>query len=110
MALSHMQLVALSPMLSCGPLIAPSLVLSSILSTCDLSPEPEGLSQFGSRSNSNDDTSGSGHELDLLGPEGAGGERDKDNKDKNKDKDDINNFMDIGGSKPKEDICDWHKL
>ncbi len=88
-------------MSSHSPLIAPSPVSSSILPTCNPSPEPEGLSQFGSGSNSNDDTPGSGHELDLLGPEGAGGERDED---------DIDNFMDAGGSKPKEDICDWHKL
>jgi len=76
-------------------------VPSSIPPTCDPLPEPEGLSQFGSGSNSNDDAPRSGHELDSLGPEGAGGERDED---------DINNFMDAGGSKPKEDICDWHKL
>ena len=88
-------------MLSHSPSIAPSPVPSSIPPTCDPSPEPEGLSQFESGSDSNDDAPGSGHELDSLGPEGAGGERDED---------DINNFMDAGGSEPKEDIRDWHKL
>ena len=91
----------LSSMLSCGPSIVPSPVLSSVSLICNPSPEPEGLSQFGSGSNSNNNAPGSSHELDLLGPEGAGGERDED---------DIDNFMDAGGSKPKEDICDWHKL
>jgi hypothetical protein len=44
----------------------------------------------------------------LFGPEGAGSEEDEDKEDNAEDEIDI--FMDAGGSKPKEDICNWHKL
>jgi hypothetical protein len=105
---SHIPSVAPSPVLSGGPLIAPSSVQSSVPSTCDPLPEPEGLSQFRSRSDRNDNTAGSGHELDLFGPEGAGSEEGEDENDK--DNVNIDIFMDPGGSKPKGDVHNWHEL
>jgi hypothetical protein len=110
------QLLAPSPAPSCVSSITPSPVSSggpspapsSILSGCDPLPGPEGLSQSESSSDSNDDAAGSGHELGLFGPEGAGGKEDEDEEDNAEDEIDI--FMDAGGSKLKEDIRNWHEL
>jgi hypothetical protein len=44
----------------------------------------------------------------LFGPEGAGGEEGEDEEDNMEDEIDI--FMDAGGSKPKEDVRNWHEL
>jgi hypothetical protein len=99
---SYILLVTPSPVSSGSPLLAPSPVPSSVLSICNPSPEPEGLSQFGSRSDRNDNAARSGHKLDSFGPERAGSEKGED--------DNVNIFMDPGGSKLKENIHNWHKL
>jgi hypothetical protein len=91
-------------MSSGSPLIAPSPVQSSVPSTCDPSPEPKELSQFGSRSNRNDNAARSGYELDSFGPEGAGSEEGEDKKDN------VNIFVDPGGSKLKKNVHNWHEL
>ena len=92
-----MSLVAPSPVPSHGQLAMPFPVPSSMLSTSNLLPIPEELSQTGSRSDGDGDIVEWDNEP----------ERGSDSEEENMD-----DFLDASGAKPrmKETICDWHKL